>query len=124
MRFFGKYLVMAKALLAVFLLIANLVLAKETLAEEKALNCGPFQYVDANLTQAGFALAYMSADSEFKIGTRFYINPEQKAIAVVMVELADGGVNPKACIATIQGNLYVKKDILENLHNKLIGEKT
>ena len=114
---------MAKALLATFLLIANLVLARESLAEERALNCGPFQMIDNNLTQSGFVLAYMSADSEFKIGTRFYINPEQKAIAVIMVEINEPGPNPKACIATIQGNLYTNKDVLEKLHSKLIGEK-
>ena len=112
---------MAKGLLAAFLILANI--ATQALAQEKALNCGPFQMIDNNLTQSGFVLAYMSADNEFKIGTRFYINPEQKAIAVIMVEINEPGPNPKACIATIQGNLYTNKNVLENLHSKLIGEK-
>lgn len=112
---------MIKGLLAAFLIMANL--ATQALAQEKTPNCGPFKFIDANLTQAGFVLAYMSADSEFKLGTRFYINPEQKSIAVIMVEIGDNSDNPKACIATIQGNLYVKKDILEQLHRSLIGEK-
>ena len=112
---------MTKGLLAAFFILANI--ATQALAQEKTPNCGPFQMIDNNLTQSGFVLAYMSADSEFKIGTRFYINPEQKAIAVIMVEINEPGPNPKACIATIQGNLYTNKDVLEKLHSKLIGEK-
>ena len=112
---------MTKGLLAAFFILANI--ATQALAQEKTPNCGPFQMIDNNLTQSGFVLAYMSADNEFKIGTRFYINPEQKAIAVIMVEINEPGPNPKACIATIQGNLYAKKDVLEHLHRNLIGEK-
>ena len=112
---------MAKGLLAAFIILANI--ATQALAQEKTPNCGPFQVIDSNLTKSGFVLAYMSADDEFKIGTRFYINSEQKAIAVLMIEINDPGPSPKACIATIQGNLYTNKDALEHLHRSLIGEK-
>lgn len=83
----------------------------------------PFPNLNASLIETGFIPVYMSADDEFKNGTRFYINAEEKAIAVVIIDLQDGN-NPASCLATIQKNLSVRKDVLEHLHRKIIGENT
>lgn len=110
-----------KLLLSLLVILPSLV--APGVAQERKPYCDAYPTVNNNLVIAGFLPVYMSADDEFKTGTRIYINAEQKAIAVIIVDLTEG-TTPKACLATIQGNLSVRKDVLEHLHNKLIGEKS
>lgn len=110
-----------KLLCPLLVIIATLV--TPVVAQEKKPYCAPFATLNNNLIQSGFVPVYMSADDDFKMGSRFYINADEKAIAVLIIDLSESAT-PTACLATIQKNLSVRKDVLEYLHRKIIGENT
>lgn len=111
-----------KKLLAILTLFLAYFSTLSVAQEQKQPYCAPFLKMNNDLVQMGFVPTYMSTDEDMKMGSRFYINAEQKAIAVLVIDLTEN-VSPKACLATIQGNLVVKKEILEHIHRQLVGEK-